>query len=1057
MRTRSNAAVLFGLTMFLSPLCAQTYKATVTGIVTDPTGAVLPGVTMVAKHQETNVERSVLTNDDGTYTLVELSPGTYELRAELPGFKTYLQSNITLQVEQVARIDIAMTIGELAQSVEVVGEAPLINSETSSKGEVITHEEITDLPLLGRDFADLAYLTAGVTPREEGGQGAFGNINGARADGINFVVDSGSNVNVRAGGAQVRPAIDSIQEFRVQTSNYSTEYGRMSSGIINVALRSGTNRFHGSLYDFHRNHAFNARNFFDQGKSKFIRHLFGGNAGGPIRQDKAFFFISYEMMREREGIPRLGRVPTQRQRDGDFSDFPIQLIHPVTKKPFPNNSIPKSEFHPASVKVMPFYPLPNLAIPFGSNNYYSNKSDNDEFNDLVAKVDYHLFKGDNLSVRYLLNNRFLISPFAGSILPGFGDEADTRQHMWGLNYTRMFRPNVVNQTILAFSRTSNFEYSINSKVDYAGKFGIPGTTKDPKHLGFPQIQVRGYSAIGDANTVPIDFTVNNYQFNNITTLVQGRHNLRFGAEIVRTQFFQLFADNARGVFSFQGRWTSASALAREQEPFADFLLGFLQSANRRVSFTKSYLFSSSYGFYFQDDWKVKRNLTVNLGVRYELILPPTDKFGRWSHFVPEVNRIVISGDKGFPRSLVYADKNNIAPRIGLAWRARGNKKTVIRAGWGLFYNTNIQNPIRSNLATNPPFTIRENFSRQVSNPLLLTFSSPFPDRRLVIDQITQPNGFQINPATSNLYQYNLTFEQQLSKNIAVELAYVGSKGTHLGRRLNINQPVRSAETAPTFPRPFPQYATIDYFAFDADSNYNALQMTLRKRSAGGLNFRLNYTYAKSIDDSSRLSGTSAAGFGGVQDFWNRDAERGRSDFDRRHAFVTSVLYRLPIGRGGKAAAGIPGWLNLFVGGWQVSSIVRIYGGTPITPQVSAFDVNRGEPRRPDRIGSGKLEDRSPHMWFNIRDFVPVPLNEYRFGNSGRNILTGPNYHYYDFSLMKQFTLPNEHQLELRWEIYNVPNHTNFNLPQEMIDVPAAGVITSAQAPRRMQVALKYNF
>lgn len=1048
------AAVLWAVFFTLAE--AQTFKASITGLITDPTGAVLPGVTVLAINEATNVQSSVLTDDNGVYTLPELTPGSYQVRAELPGFKAYRQRGVVLQIEQTLRIDIRMEVGEVTENVEVVAQVPLVNTETSSKGQVITHEEITDLPLEGRDFTELAYLTAGVTPKAPGSQGAFANINGARADSINFIVDGGTNQNPRGAAAQVRPAIDAIQEFKVQTSNYTAEYGRLSSGVINAVLKSGTNAFHGTLYDFHRNDFFDARNFFDQDKSKLLRHSFGANIGGPIHRDKMFFFFSYEGQRERAGIPRLTRVPSLKERQGDFSETRNRIVDPLTRQFFRNNTIPQSRFHPVSTKLLEFYPLPNLPTPFGNNNYFSNKLDRDQFDDFITKVDRHFERGDSLSVRYLFNNRFIVSPFAGSVLPGFGNEADLHQQMWGVNYTHLFRPTFINQTTLNFTRTKRLEHSINWKMNFAEKLGIKGVTEDPQLFGFPVITVRGYASLADSGSMPLDFTVNNYQLNNMTTLVQGEHNPRFGVEIVRTQFFQLFANNSRGTFQFQGRRTSRSTNPRQQEPLADFLLGLLNNSSRRIRQTTNYLFSTTYGFYFQDDWKVRRNLTLNLGVRYELLIPPYDKNNNWSNFVLELGRVVLSGEPGFPRSLIYADKNNISPRIGFAWRPFGKKETVVRTGYGLFYGMTIQNPLRLQLGANPPFTIVENFSGVQSNPFALTFSEPFPSNRAVIAGVNAPRAYQIRAASGQLQQYNLTVEQQIGSTMALEMAYVGSKGTHLGRQYDINQPLRGPDVPLPFPRPFPTFAAIQYFAFDADSSYNALQVSWRKRGRD-LNFRVNYVFSKSIDDASQLSGSSDGGFGGVQDTRNRNAEHALSDFDRRHAVTGSILYRLPFGRGGKKAAALPGWLDLLVGGWQVNSLVRIFSGTPFTPQLASFDFNAGEAKRPDRLGSGRVSNLRPEKWFEVDDFEPVPAGAFRFGNSGRNILIGPGDYLFDFSMVKTFSLPNEHKLQLRWEIFNVPNHVNFGLPNHNIDVPDAGVITTASEPRRMQVALKYIF
>lgn len=1056
----SAAGGVFFLTVAL--LCpsytqGQGIGARMTGVVTDASGAVLPGVTVTALSEGTNVRAAAVTNDTGIYTLVNLQPGRYEVRAELPGFKSYIHSGVTLQVEQVARIDIKMQVGELTENVQVLGEAPLLNTETSEKSSVISHEELIDLPLQGRDFDELAFLTVGVMPKNEGGQGGFANVNGARSDSINFIVEGGNNNILRGGAGTVRPSLDAIQEFKVQTSNYSAEYGRRSSFVINMALRSGTNALHGTLFHFHRNAVLDARNFFDvldvdrdgrADKSKLIRNNFGGNLGGPIIRDKFFFFFNYEGMRRRQGGTRLAVVPTLLERQGNFSEFNKKLKDPLSGKKFKNNRIPADRIHPISRQIMEFYPLPNLDPAYQGFNFGSNKVDMDDFDDFVGKVDYYFGAGDTLTVRTVYNRRELSEPFAGSVLPGFGNTGPQRLYLLGITYTKTFSPTVINQALFNATRKKVLRWAANFQTDYAKVFGISGITQDAGLFGFPRVAMKDYAAIGDANNMPLDWVENSFQANDVLTITKGGHNLRMGGEMIRTQFSQLFANNARGVFSFQGRWTG--------QPFADFLLGLLNNSNRRIKQTKNYLFNTTFAGFVQDDWKVRRNLTLNLGLRYDLFLPPTDKFANWSNFVPGEGRIVLSGEEGFPTALVHADRNNFAPRIGFAWRPFGRNTTVLRAGYGIFFGTSLLNPLRLQLGANPPFTIRENFSRNSKKPLLLTWDSPFPSSRARIADVTSPSGYELRPNTAHLQQYNLTIEQQLAGDTVLEVGYVGSKGTHLGRQYNINQPDRSGgaavlEALGAFPRPFEGFGTIDYFAFEADSNYHALQASLRKRGRD-INYRINYVFSKSIDDASRLTGrASGGGFAGSQDSLNRHLERGLSDFDRRHGLVASIIYRMPFGRGLRGAAGV------FLSGWQANSIVRLYSGTPLTPQLARFDFNLGEAKRPDRIGTGKLETPTPERWYRVEDFVPVASGAYRFGNSGRGIVNGPPQQRWSFSLMKHFTLPNEHRVQFRWEIFNLPNFTNFQMPHEFIDEPTAGVITRALAARQMQVALKYMF
>ena len=1102
------------LLAFLVPATClgQGFEATITGIITDTTGAILPGVEITATNQETNMQSTALSGDAGYYTIVGLSPGLYRVEAEMPGFKKYVQSDIRLGVNQVGRIDIELEIGLITEEVQVVGEAPILNTESAEKGSVIYNEEIADFPLEGREFYELAFLTVGVIPEQEGGQGGRFSVNGTRVDSMNYVVDGGNNNILRGGDAVVRPSLDSVQEFKVQTSNYSSQYGRRSTGVINLVLKSGTNAYHGLLFNFHRNSGLDAANFFDpirytdsagnittdlsegstyldKDKSVLIRNNYGGNIGGPIVRDKMFFFFNFEGMRRREGQTRFGSVPTDEMLQGIF---PGKIRNPFsskckagkkwTKCPFfKNNTVPPELWHPTSVQLLESIPAPNTGRTAG--NFISNKVDADDWEDYTAKFDWHLGEADTLSARYILNERWQDQPFNGSIYPGFGAAGPQRFQLFGITLTHTFSPNVINQTLLNFSRKHNDRRSHNAGTDFCEIFGIEGCTKDPDFVGFPRIDFNEIEDFGDANNRPLIWTENDYNFLNTLTIIKGQHSLTLGGEVVRTQFYQLHQQRSRGQFNFRSHRKGKKDGRRTGDQFADFLLGMMDISRVRVKPMTNYLFSTSFAGFFQDDWKVTPNLTVNLGLRYDLFIPPNDKFNRWANFDPSINKLVISGEPGsveilpeqedfivfggsdYPKSLIYSDRNNFAPRVGLAWRPFSSR-TVIRAGFGQFFGMSILNPIRSSLGVNPPFSILEIHRRNNKDPFHLTWDTPFPAVN-DFDDIENPSGYELRPPTANLYQYNLTVEQQFGQSLVAELAYVGSKGTHLGRRYNINQwsfttgsceglPDSSCVEGPDgviAQRPIrvatgQTFGNIQFYSFEADSNYHAFQASLRKRGRG-TTFRLNYSLSKSIDDASRLSGgggNNQQTFPGVQDLYNRDAERALSDFDRRHAFTGSVLYKLP-------------FRNHFLArGWQLNSIVRLYSGTPISPRDGGADVEDGESPRPDRIGTGSLDNPSADMWFNIADFPLVEEGSFRYGDAGRNVVRGPGRKRWSFSVMRNFRMPAEgHRLQFRWEIFNIPNFVNLRRIEERLDRNFVGTAERAYPARQMQVALKYMF
>lgn len=1047
------------LPLLVSQASSQNFTATVTGKVRDNAGEAVPGVGITLTNAATNRSFSAQTDGDGDYTVINLVPGSYVLTAERAGFKKHVQKGVTLQVDLTARIDLEMSVGEVSESVQITAEAPLLNTETGAKGQVITNKEINDLPLNGRDFNELAYLTAGVVPAAQGAQGGFGSINGARADSLNFVVDGLNNQNIRGGAAQVRPSVDAIQEFKVQTSAYSADYGRLSSGLINIAIKSGTNQLHGSLFEFVRNDIFDARNFFASEKLRLRRNQFGGTIGGPVLlpkslfgplqhngRDRTFFFASYEANRERRGVTRLGRVPALAERQGDFSAYSAAITDPFDQnRAFPDKRIPANRFSPVAVRLLEFYPLPNRA---GVNNYQALKSDNDNQDHFLLKFDQKIHQSDTLSVSYISTRQRNTEPFAASILPGFAHLTDIRQQQYGVRYTRVFRPNWTNEFRFGLGRTENDQLAEKTGTDFAARLGIAGVTTDPGLTGFPRVTVSTIEALGEGVGQPVDFTVNNFQFSDTMSLIAGKHFMRFGADIIRTQFFELYPNNARGTFNFLGRWTG--------QPVADLMLGLLENSVRQLGANRNYLFSTTYGFFAQDDWKMTDRLTLNLGLRYDLLKPPKEKFNRLTNFIPEAGRVVTAGEDGFPESLVELDKTNFGPRFGFAYRIGKGNRTVARGGYGVFYSFTLQNPIRTQLANNYPYTTFQRFQRRAATPSLLTLSSAFPEQIATLEGVNTPNGVEYNAPTAYLQQYNLTIERELVRNVTLEAGYVGSRGLHLGRSYNVNQAIRNSSGQTPFPVPYPGFGTIDYLSFGSSSNYHALQTTLRKRIRRGLGFRANFTWSKSIDDQSQISGASAGGFDGAQDARTLNSERGLSDFDRRKVFTFDMTYALPFGRG-KRFFNRQGAVDALLGNWQFNTLLRLMDGQPFTPQLANFNFGLGESKRPDRLGSGRLDNPGPEKWFRVEDFVPVPRGAFRFGTAGRNILTGPGRRLVDISLFKNFAFSDQKRLQFRFEVFNAINAVNFLLPNRNIDTPQAATINQAQNGREIQFGLKYLF
>ncbi len=1119
------AAMVFAflpLVFLRSSAYGQSNPATVTGIVSDAAQAVMPGVTVSVRNVETNISRRILTNDVGDFTFPNLAPGTYELTAEMPGFRTYRMTGIVLEVGQILRNDIRMEVGSVRESVTVTAEIAALNTESGTiKGDVIVHQEIQDLPLEGRDFTDLAFLVAGVLPKAQGGQGSALNINGARADNTNFYVDGFNNRNPRGAAAQARPNLDAMQEFKMEVSGFSAEYGKMAGGILNMALRSGTNKFRGALFENLRNDILDARRFFDVDTAKLRRNQFGATFSGPVvlpkvynGHDRTFFLFSWEGYRQVLAQTRLGRTPTAAERSGDFSkslDFlgqPVFLRDPLASGNcnarvrtgcFSGNVIPASRFHPIGLKLMQYYPLPNRADP--RNNYISSADDKDVWDSFLVKFDHRFSEKDSMAFRYQKRYNRTSDPFAGGDLGIFGNKVRDDRSLLGLDYTHTFSPAFLVEVRGGYSRNAARENTVWAGRDVAAELGIPGTAKDPELVGFPRFTVRDYFTVGSAANQPVQFFVTDIQGDLKFTWVRSKHVLKWGFDVSRVRFNQPFFNNNRGTFNFLGRWTN--------HPLGDLLLGMLNNTSRQVGITRNYMRTTSYGMFLNDDYKITRSLTLNLGVRYEIDKPPVDRYDRMSNFIPGINKIIITSERNIPnlaqlladanladrvglardfhlpRSLVYADYTNVAPRVGFAWRPFSTQKMVLRGGYGIFYAGHVLNPVRLSLMTEYPFAVNQTVQRMTSRPDLLTLSNPFPPELVRLDGVINSSGYDLHGPTGYLQSYNLTVERDVGRGTAVEIGYVGSRGSHLGRRYDLNQPIRTRElyeAGGVFPRPISGLNTINYYSFGSNSFYSAGQISFRKRGRGGLFYRLNYSYSKSVDDASQINGNSDGGFPNAQDSRNLRMERGRSDWDVGHAFTGLFSWQLPVGRGKTFLTDARGLTNALLGGWQLSGTATLYSGQPFTVRTTDVDLNLGEAQRPNRIGKGSQVDLPgkgkrgvDYPWFRIADFEEVPclgrddcvpsaygFQPFQFGNSGRNILDGPGLINLNLALMKNFRIKEQRNLQFRFDVFNVLNRANFLLPDNFFNALTGGTITGVHqggrgGPRVMQVALKYDF
>src|SRR5215813_8968188 len=660
-------------------------------------------------------------------------------------FRAFRETGMVLETGQTLRADVTLEVGPMSQSVSVSAAVAALNTENGTiKGDVIVQEEIQDIPLNGRDFTELALLVPGVVPNAQGGAGSFASINGARGDNTNFVVDGFDDRNIRGAAAQFRPNIDAMQEFKMEVSGYSAEYGKMAGGVMNMVLRSGTNQFHGALFEYVRNDLFDARAVFDDTKLGLHQNQFGGTVAGPLSvprlyngHNQTFFMLSWESFRVSWGESRLGNVPSVLERVGDFTKTVDNAGRPITVKnpyssntAFPGNIIPASLFSPVGLKVIARYPLPDRKTL--GNNYLATANNNNHWDSFVGKIDQRFSEKDSVAFRFGKRFGRNNAPWAGSNLGIFQNYVRDDRLLGGIDYTHMFSPTLLAEFRFGVTRNATREHIIGDGADTAVELGMQGSTHDPLLRGFPLINVTNYLALGYAANEPVQYFVTDWQWGGKLTWIKAKHVVKWGFDYARYQFNQPYYNNSRGTMTANGVWTGAGT-AVNGNSIGDLLLGLLNTSSNTTQTARNYMRERGWGFFFNDDFKISRSLTLNLGLRYELESPAYDKYDRMSNFVPALRKIIVASDQnipayaasvvnakltdqiglakdyGLPRSLVYPYYKAVAPRVGFAWSLRN--KMVLRGGYGIFYSGQLMNDVRNGLDNTFPVVERFNYSR----------------------------------------------------------------------------------------------------------------------------------------------------------------------------------------------------------------------------------------------------------------------------------------------------------------------------------------------------------
>jgi hypothetical protein len=1061
------------LVLFLvSTTFAQVDTGSVTGTVRDEQGASVASATVTFTEVSTNASSKSQTDSSGNYVSVPLRPGNYKITAEAQGFKTQSRSDVTLRVQDRLRLDFDMAVGSAQENVVVTGEAPALQTSTSSLGQVVSAEQITELPLNGRDYVQLATLNTGVVRTSSGTNGNTGGsstggqnsfvANGTRGTLNNFLLDGIDNNSNDTGGLVLRTNVDAIQEFKLQTNSYSAEFGRSGGAVVNAITKSGSNNIRGNVFEFFRNSALDARGYFEdptEKKASFKQNQFGGTLGGPIVRNKLFWFADYQRTMIRNPLTFVSAVPTAAERAGNFSDPSEPTIYdPTTGLPFLNNQIPAGRIDPIALAYMNLYPAPNQT---GSgNNFIISPTERDNIDQGDGRLDYNVSQRDQLFFRYSMAGRTDIQP---SPLPGLANGGGSSTGIGtentkgaALGFTHTFTPRTLNEFRVGFNHVS-----IRRGVPEAGtsvvptELQVPGVPNDPNIAGLTLFAPRGFRRVGDPRFAPTILSSQERQISDVLNLVRGAHSIKFGGEMRWSQFNILQVTAPRGQFNFSGQFTQNPADGSGGSGLADMLLGLPISA-RISSIIKLRNRQHVPSLFAQDDWKVSQHLTLNLGVRYDYFSPAVELNDKQSNFDYTTGTLLVAGQNGNSRSLVKGDKANISPRIGFAWTPTNNSDTVIRGAYGIFYSgQEIRTAAPLQLAYNLPFFFEPSFISDGVTPVV-TVSGGFP----------APDPSQaVNPGVTSVdrrlhtpyYQsWNLAVQRSLPGSITAELAYAGSKGTHLQVVTDQNQVPTPGPGDVQARRPFPQFGSFTTIQNRGNSNYHSLQFKVEKRTSHGLYFLSAFTFSKAINDLPEIC--CALPF--PQNSYDLAAERGLADFHQKFRWVFSFDYELPFGAAHAHSSN--GIVNAVLGGWHVGGIYTLASGFPFTPLLGFDPSNTGSQGlvRPDQIHDGNLpkDQRSPSQWFDIDAFV-IP-NSFAFGNAGRNSLIGPGQNVFDGSLRKEFAISESQRLEFRAEFFNALNHPNFAQPDNFIDdgPGVAGTITSLAIPmRQIQFGLKYRF
>jgi hypothetical protein len=1073
---------------------SQMNTAEIAGQVKDPTGAVIAGAAVDATHIATQQRFSANTNETGLFLLPQLPLGEYVLTVTAPGFKQAVQGHVVLHVGDHVRQDFQLALGERNETVTVEGSEGLLQLQSAEIKDVIQNQQVVDLPLKGREFLELTLLSEGVVSPPGGTRGdalqqtgKLINVMGNRTGHNLFLVDGVNVTDEYFNNVVLSPSTDDVSEFNMLKTNYNAEFGGKSGAVVNVITKSGSNAFHGSAYEFLRNNIFDARNFFTPAgvTPPFRENQFGATLGGPIIRSKTFFFVNYEGQRTRDSLPQAFNVPTAVERSGDLTGLVTSFKDPFTGAAFnsPNlNSDPNFHANAAAQALLNLLPPPTPGLT-GANDLLAVGQQRIDTNQYNARIDHQFSMSDYAFLRASVFDANEFDPFGSSVLneallPGFGRTLRTHSVNFSASETHTFDANLLNEFRFGWLRVTGGQGDPNAGNPFATQYGLLGTTQNPGDMGYPQVNLSGvFSTIGTAAGFTTR-TDRNFEFYDNVLWHHGQHTIQFGGYYFHLDFNPQFPNNARGTYTFNG---SASGNA-----FADFLFGVPSQGQVGIGEGAENAHTDWAHFYIQDGWQITPSLKLDAGLRYEyngnlvadanqtsnidLAAPGGPAFvvsGNLANLTAEQNAlvavaaaqspsipVVTASTAGWNNSLLRPRPLRFSPRFGIAWTIPGSGQTVIRAGYGIYTNQAAYSVLQ-NLAENIPFFL----NKTVNNNAATCGASPCTINNILSfnpNGAIGANGVNHEFAVEYNEVWNLALQRPVSKTTAVELEYVGSRTVHADSSTAVNLPTPGPGSVQAR-RPFPNLNAFTAIRWDGWAVFHSLSIKATRRFTRGLSFDASYTWSHSIDDASD-AGTTNAELNLPQNIYadNLAVEKASSSFDHRNRVTANLVYDLPFA--GKSS----GWLHHAVGGWRASGNFIAQSGAPFSINLSAARdvaniglVNGNNLERPNLSGKPNTGPKTPQEWFNASVFS-IP-GQFTFGNTPRNNVIGPSFVDLDASLQKEETLRESVKLQFRFDIFNVLNHPNFNLPGRIFGSSNFATITSAQDPRELQFALKLMF